>query len=392
MRIALLTNSFPPEQEYGIARYIEDLAFSLAERGHSVDVFAGAFNPKPPEHRLGFRIIWVSKRKFKRSLAPSLFLLKCSYDIWRKLKHYHQKESYDIVEYPNLEYPGFFTTLFGLPSPSPVLVTRLSSPANLIPLSGLTRFRLSEYVERLQVIRSSACIGNTEENLSVCEGVYHLPPQIKRKVILHGLPIGAQPEYIIKLNDSTRVLFVGRIEPRKGFDVLARCWETVVGAVPDARLVVAGEDKPWKGGESFYNSSIEVLSESAKANIDYLGFVSAATREQLYRECDILVVPSRYESFGMVFLEAMRYGTPVISCRTGGIPEVVEEGVTGVLVPIEDADKLAKAIIDLLVDQEKRLSMGRTAVEVIRERFLLPRVAEESEDFYAELISCLKER
>jgi len=80
--------------------------------------------------------------------------------------------------------------------------------------------------------------------------------------------------------------------------------------------------------------------------------VTSEVREQLYKDCAILVVPSRYESFGMVFLEAMRYGTPVISCRAGGIPEVVEDGVTGILVPVEDVDKLALAIIDLLTNEK----------------------------------------
>jgi len=113
MRIALLTNSFPPDQEYGIARYIEDLAFALAERGHVVDVFAGAYESRSPENRLGFRIIWLRKKKFKRSWAPSFFLLKCSFDIWKKLGQYHQEAPYDIVEYPNLEYPGFSRLYWG---------------------------------------------------------------------------------------------------------------------------------------------------------------------------------------------------------------------------------------------------------------------------------------
>ena len=80
--------------------------------------------------------------------------------------------------------------------------------------------------------------------------------------------------------------------------------------------------------------------------------------ERQYAACDLFVAPSLYESFGLIYLEAMRFAKPVIGCRVGGIPEIVEDGRSGLLVAPGDAAALAKAIRDLLDSPERRATMG----------------------------------
>jgi glycosyltransferase involved in cell wall biosynthesis len=243
-------------------------------------------------------------------------------------------------------------------------------------------YRASELFETLQVRHSDAYIGNTTENLAICKAIYKLDAELPNTVILHGAPEGPAPELHHRAPCGNVALFLGRIEPRKGFDVLVQAWELVLEQVPDAKLVVAGEDMPWKGGDSFYQWSLSQVSDSTIDAINYVGFVDSADKENRYRGCDIFTAPSRYESFGLVFLEAMRYGKPIVSCDVGGIPDVVRHGETGLLSPAEDTKSLAKAIIELFIDDTKRQQFGMNAIQDIKTRFSQGRVALETEEFY----------
>src|SRR5579863_9917126 len=100
--------------------------------------------------------------------------------------------------------------------------------------------------------------------------------------------------------------------------------------------------------------------------VNFTGEVSDARLEMHLHQCDVFVAPSRYESFGLVFLEAMMFGKPVVGCRAGGMTEVIEEGVTGLLAEPGDAVSLASAISALLDDPVKRAGFGRAG----RERYL----------------------
>ena len=91
------------------------------------------------------------------------------------------------------------------------------------------------------------------------------------------------------------------------------------------------------------------------------GRVEEDTLRAFYRNCDVFVAPSRYESFGLVFLEAMMFGKPVIACDAGGTPEVITHGVTGLLAKPGDPITLAAALETLLTDSAMRREMGAAA-------------------------------
>jgi hypothetical protein len=108
---------------------------------------------------------------------------------------------------------------------------------------------------------------------------------------------------------------------------------------------------------------------AAADRVELAGQVSAERLSELYRQCSLFVAPSLWESFGLVFLEAMARGKPVVGTTAGGIREVVEDGVTGILVRPGDAEDLAEAIRSLLADPEQRLAMGRAGLERWRRHF-----------------------
>ena len=386
MRIALLTHAFPPDNEHGIPRYVYELANALGKRNHCVEVIAGCPEAgRNPERTENFNINWVHQSPSFSKYTPVYGQLKLSYRIRKTLLALHREQPFDIVEFPNYKLSGFASAVHGLPKPSPAFISRLSSPGSVIPKSGISPWRLGEVFEKFQVRKLSGVIGNTADNLAICQKAYNLDPNLPKTVILHGLPAGTAPKLHYNHPCRNIGLFLGRIEPRKGFDTLATAWDLVVKKVPDARLLVAGVDQPWKGHDSYFSYCLSNLPPKTLKQIEYLGFVGAETKEQLLAGCDIFIAPSRYESFGLVFLEAMRYGKPVISCRTGGIPNVVSHGNTGLLVPTEDAHELALAIIDLFADNTRRQKYGNNAVEVVLKKFSQERVAIESDSFYAQL-------
>lgn len=161
-----------------------------------------------------------------------------------------------------------------------------------------------------------------------------------------------------RLSRSKLIVFVGRLERRKGIDLILEAAEDILRADADAFLIVAGRD-PEGWGDRFR----ERLKGGLGARFAALGEVSNATREKLLAHAYCLLFPSRYESFGLVPLEAFVHGTPVIAARAGAIPEVVQEGKSGILIDPDDASALAKAVADLMKDPKlhKRVSAGAAA-------------------------------
>ena len=168
------------------------------------------------------------------------------------------------------------------------------------------------------------------------------------------------------------ILFVGRLEPRKGIDTLVRAATKLLADRPNVRLRIAGADNPYASDDP--RPYAERVRESLSTRPDLLerivfeGEVSEAVLDQLFEQCDIFCAPSRYESFGLMNLEAMMFSRPVVSCRVGGIEEVVVSGETGILVEQGDSDELLEALRTLVDDAALRARMGRGRAHALRDR------------------------
>jgi glycosyltransferase involved in cell wall biosynthesis len=107
---------------------------------------------------------------------------------------------------------------------------------------------------------------------------------------------------------------------------------------------------------------------------------------ELLSQADIFVLSSDYEGFGLVVAEAMAAGLPVIATAIGGIPEILEGGRAGILVPPKDVDALAKAIVELARDEKKRAELSDYGRKLVAERFDIRRTVREYEKLYLELL------
>ena len=163
------------------------------------------------------------------------------------------------------------------------------------------------------------------------------------------------------LGDEPQLLYVGRQTPIKGLETLLDAMARLHAAGTPARLSIVGgdADEPLDGHEAALRERLGRLGLG-----DAVTFVGAQPQDKLpawYVAADATVLPSYYESFGMVALEAMACGSPVVASRVGGLTTTVKDGITGYLVPEGDAQALSERLELLLHDPETRARLGREA-------------------------------
>ena len=152
---------------------------------------------------------------------------------------------------------------------------------------------------------------------------------------------------------------MGRLELRKGIDVLLAAAPQILQAAPEAELVIVGEDVA-PAAEPAWSETFRRRHAGAPwlRRVRFEGPLPRAELLARYAACDIAVIPSRYESFGMTALEAMIFAKPCVASRVGGLQEVVSDGETGLLTPPVDADALAAALLSLVRNGELRRTLG----------------------------------
>ena len=177
------------------------------------------------------------------------------------------------------------------------------------------------------------------------------------------------------------VLFVGRLEKRKGFKYLLRAFAQVKKAVPEARLMVVGAyDKEDKAPFVLY------AREHRLRDVRFIGYVPEDDLPRYYLTCHVFCAPSTgFESFGIILLEAMAAGRPIVASNIDGYRGVLEDGKEGLLVQPEDERRLADALIHLLRDPALRGRMGRRGQAKATD-YSWQKVAQQILGYYQELL------
>jgi glycogen(starch) synthase len=153
-------------------------------------------------------------------------------------------------------------------------------------------------------------------------------------------------------SSGVEVLFVGRLEPRKGIDTLLEAAGPLLAGRPDVRLRIVGADNPHANGRP------DAFAGYASEQVIFAGELEDDALFDAYAGADVFCGPSRYESFGLVHVEAMMMGLPVAACDVGGMRETVVDGETGLLVAPGDAEALRGALERLVEDADLRARMG----------------------------------
>ncbi len=185
------------------------------------------------------------------------------------------------------------------------------------------------------------------------------------------------------------VLYTGRFVDRKGIRELLNAAPAFLQAAPDVRLVMAG---------GYRHAAVRELAdywlprccEPFRDRILFTGWLSPEQMCAWYADADILVVPSWYEPFGMVILEGMLYGLPIVAAQVGGPNEILTSERTGLFCEPQDVTSLAAQVIRLIRDPALRFRIGRAAAVEVRSRWLHEHVFDRMNDVYTEALGCAR--
>lgn len=208
-------------------------------------------------------------------------------------------------------------------------------------------------------------------------------PEDKVRVIPNGINIGdMQVTFDQNLrrqfaaDDEELLIFVGRLVFEKGVDVLLYALKHLSVVRPKVKLIIAGRGA--------YQPELEDLARhlGIAHQVRFVGHVDAAQRDKLYAISNAAAFPSRYEPFGIVALEAMAAGIPVVAGDVGGLKEIITDGEDGFLVPPSNAGALSSVLYTILDDRERARKMAAKAREKVEKIFTWDSVAEQTERVY----------
>jgi glycosyltransferase involved in cell wall biosynthesis/GT2 family glycosyltransferase len=380
--LALVTQDYPPGQNGGIARNVFELARAWAALGHHVHVFTRN-RVEPPS--LDFEDgVWVHRIDAQEGPPPPDLVApetipralwdhsRAMFDAVAKLD---ERRRVDLVYAPlwDCEPVAF------LNEPRFPLVCALQTTMDFWLESQPQRRNDSEWMrargapllalERWILERAPLLHANSRAIVEDIVRRYDLAPPTERLILApHGLSDWAEAEPAPAPRNVLRFLFVGRLESRKGIDTLLAAAPAVLRRFPASRLDIVGDDSI-EGGKYKADFLARGDLEDLAGRVTFHGRVDEEILRARYRDCDVLVAPSRYESFGLIYVEGMIFGKPVIGGRAGGGPEVIEEGLTGLTVPPGDAEALAEAMTRLASDAGLRRAMGDAGRRRYKERF-----------------------
>jgi len=397
LKIAIATPLYATDEncDSGIALHYKHLTNGLLELGHEVVIYFfpyEIFQSSTYEsngvtvHQLGCSIPKLFYRrgigrffKFFKTLEwyPTLSMQRQASTFLKKRVY---EDRIDIIE--STSNRGMLAN-YAKYRNRPPICTRVSTTMtsayanarNDVPIN----YQIEAKLEKLQIKRSNSLVTHSHRHSEELEKELGISNK-HFKIIPHGIPIS--PKFKTSTKSKTKdlkVLFVGRLERRKGIDVLLKAIPLVLSEIDSVIFSIIGSDPDGFSKIFLQNSSLE-------KNVLFKGKVSEEELRLAYQECDILVAPSYYESFGLIYLEAMSFAKPTIGTKAGGIPDVIVDNETGRLIEPGDHQALAEAIIQLANSPEIRLEMGTNGRKRVEALFSTRRMTESTVEHFQELL------
>ncbi len=379
---------YPPAPG-GAETHVRALTETLIGMGHSVSVYTSDLYKEFPFTRM--KDDDSSSASIKRHRAytlkgdlhyvfyPSLISSMCTENF--DLYHAH---SYG---YFHMNTAAFFKKLKN----KPLVITPHFHPEWSM-WGGKKREKIRNFYDSFiaqRVIDSAdRIIGVTRKEIELLSQRLDVPDK-KVRIIPNGIhsdefnPI-PNPSVFRKRYDvkSPIVLYTGRLASNKGLLSLVEIMPSVLAEHPDTTFVLVGEDEGMKDLIEKRAKELDVCDSLLITGYidDYDTFKSA------YAAAAVYVLPSEYEAFGIVLLEAMMCKTPCVTTRVGGVPEVIQKGETGMMVEYGDVEGMASSVNTLLDDEEMRDRMGERGRERVLDRFTWKSIGERVEEVYEELL------
>ena len=367
----------PRHSPGGIARYIWDLATGFAQRGHETHLITLTDGPSQIEFLDGLWIRHLSRDDLAAAVnharPPEGIDVLRAHDAkvnvaWAKIAHaevrrLRQDRYIDLVIAPAWDQEGLYCVL------DKSIDTVVSMNTTFRRYSDIEKRRMNPDVladvsalEDLYIKSARLFHANSRSSLEHVRDDFQVGPTARIVTVPHGVVDAAIPSAKRQTHGkAVRVLYVSRLERRKGIDIFLSVASKILKSHPTVVFDLVGQDSYEGDSSENIHSVIRNSYPDLAGKIRIHGKVSDADLATFFQSADIFFVPSRYESFGIVFVEAMAFGLPVIALEAGGLLDIVAHGETGFLGSADDPDGLAAMLETLILDPSRRQEMGLAA-------------------------------
>lgn len=372
MKIALVS-PYDIAHPGGVPSHILYLERHLTRMGHEVKVIAPASKPVTA---FGDRFIRIGTPRPIPS-SGSIVRISISFRLASRIKQVLERENFDIV---HLHEP-FMPMLCS----ATLRFSNLTNVGTFHAADGKPGYKwcwpISAWMIRRRLHKLNGKIAVSKPALKYHSKYVRGPFEL----IPNGVDtVRFNPDVtpIEKFCDGKQnILFLGRLEHRKGLKFLLRAFKTVKTGIPDSRLIVVGAGTRLRKGYEKW-----VKRNKLENDVIFVGFISEDDKPRYFKTADIYCAPSTgHESQGIVLLEAMAIGTPIVASNIDGYASVVTHGQEGLLVPPKNSAQLAKALIYLLKDSPLRQNMGVKG-RATAEQYSWERVARRVCDYYEKVL------
>lgn len=406
LRVCIISREYPPDTGFGgIATFANHLGHGLVGLGHHVTVItlakgkAKSYTEDDIQvHRVELYFGENTLNLVGLAMPYSKYIISTSAALWQKFIELHAKQPFDVVDAPELLAEGFYPAITKLAP----LVIRLYTPHSKFIAEALHNVTTSfdhqfvAIVERIAMIYADAITSPSKDLAQFVANDLCIPYE-RIKLIPNPIdtdfcsPHGNQS---IAETEILKVLFVGRLEARKGIYYLIEAWKKVATAIPKAHLYVIGDDTKTAKGQTSVLEEIKkyIHKEKLENTVTFIDRIPLTELPAYYRSADICVVPSLYDNSPYTCLEAMSCGRAVVGTSSGGTAEYIVHGESGIIVPPKDSASLAKAMISLLLDKKERLRLGNNARSRVLVNFQRREIARLTAQLYKQAIESFMSR
>jgi glycosyltransferase involved in cell wall biosynthesis len=392
MNILYLCDEYPPCQHGGIGTVTQNLARALVEKGHKV-VVAGFYpyyrKATECENDKGVKVhrffygskyqLQFSKRKFSGWIInikrPFNNYINC-------LKKIIQENQIDIIESPD------FVEAFRYSGPRMIKFPDFGIPL-VIKLHGsysyFNHFENRHFVslrlfkkEKLLLDNASGVIAISDFVRTETKSLFNYNKSVH--LIYNGINSNLSETYN-NIRTCNTVVFAGSLEEKKGVFSLIKAWREIVSAIPSARLLIYG-----RGSNETIKTINDLIVTMPVNTIELHGFVLKEDLPGIFASASCAIFPSYAETFGMGPIEAMIVGCPTIFTKRTSGPEIINDGIDGLLIDPDNIHEIANSIKRILTNRNQAIEMGKNGIKKVKENFDIKLIAEKHIEYYNWLI------
>lgn len=386
MRILMLSWEYPPRVVGGMAHVVAEISRALAREGNEVEVITSLDQNLPEQEVIDRVTVHRVAPYHGRPLNFFAWVHQLNLAMLEKGVTLNNQRPFDLIHAHDwlAAYPGRgLKYIYQMPLLATIHATEFGRSSGL----HTDEQRYIGEVEWWLTYESwkvTCCSRFMREEVQT---VFNLPPD-KIEIIPNGIRPAAfqvkRPDPAVRQRfaapDEKIIFFIGRLVREKGVQTLLEALPMIRDRFPAVRLIVAGQGN--------YEEELHrlALQLGVDRQATFTGFIDENTRNQLYAHADVAAFPSLYEPFGLVALEAMATGTPVVVGDTGGFAENVEDGVNGIRAESGNAGDLARKIISLLENRGLAARLSRHGLKDVEEKFAWPAIARQYESLYQRIV------